>query len=259
MEIDVEDSEIHVAYRLGQLKKPGKVSSSEKPRNMLIRATFPLKERIFENIKNIKDKTNDKGEKFYINKQLPELWIEKNRLAREKMKQIKEQIAHLPVNERPKLEIKDKTVLQDGVPIKEHLPCVKTQEMFPEDREIAKMDKINLIPANPRSEKGSEFLAYAAKVDNIVEVRRAYIKLKRLYPSADHISAAYKYHNLTGYQDDGEVGAGHKLLRVINENDSANNLAVFVVRFFGNFHLGPDRFGLICDTANNAIVNCVGK
>ena len=40
-------------------------------------------------------------------------------------------------------------------------------------------------------EKGSQFLAYAAKTKNLMEVRQAYGKVRKLHPISDHIARTF--------------------------------------------------------------------
>ena len=53
------------------------------------------------------------------------------------------------------------------------------------------------------------------------------------------------------YIDDGEHGAGRRLLRYINDTDDA---AVVISRWYGGSHIGYERFELmeklVCDIAN---------
>lgn len=51
------------------------------------------------------------------------------------------------------------------------------------------------------------------------------------------------------YDDDGETGAGKKLLELIKNNLNVNNIAVMVSRWYGGINLGPARFKMIKDVA----------
>ena len=72
VEIDVEEHEIYVAHRIGKYSH-----TADGPRLMLARCSTGLKERIFKNVSNLKDKTDHKGKAYYINKQLPDQIMEK--------------------------------------------------------------------------------------------------------------------------------------------------------------------------------------
>ena len=55
-----------------------------------------------------------------------------------------------------------------------------------------------------------------------------------------------------GFSDDGEQGASHKLLKLLQEK-SESNVMVIVTWVYGNKHLGPKRFDFIKDNANEAL------
>ena len=52
--------------------------------------------------------------------------------------------------------------------------------------------------------------------------------------------AVYTNKTALGYRDDGEYGAGYRLLKVL-QDAHLNNIAVFLIRHYGGQHLGPDR------------------
>lgn len=54
-------------------------------------------------------------------------------------------------------------------------------------------------------------------------------------------------------EDDGETGAGAKVLNLLELMD-AENVMVVVTRWYGGIHLGPDRFKHILGLARKAIV-----
>ncbi|EFO12750.1 hypothetical protein LOAG_15784, partial [Loa loa] len=54
--------------------------------------------------------------------------------------------------------------------------------------------------------------------------------------------------------DDGEVGAGAKLLNLL-ELMKAKNVLVIITRWYGGIHLGPDRFRHICNLARQILVD----
>ena len=259
----MDEGKIYVAHRVGQWRENMKFA-----RKVVVRLKYQLKERIFENIKNLKDKTNSDGKKYYINKQLPEYMVAKNRVIKEQIAIQKSKDRALPVKQRSEIKVKDKVVFIDGDPVSPALPPVQIEEMFPEEHEMEKQNKIKLTAADPITVQNSSFMAYACRASQLIEVKRAYRRIRRLHPGADHIVAAYSIKSHRGYQDDGEHSAGYKLLRYMEgetdqdeegeeeqaeddgfqqqkgrkEKKKTANTAVFVVRLFGGVHLGPDRF-----------------
>ena len=249
IEIDVDNREIQTAYRMGKQASDEKY---RKNRTMLVVCEPDLKERVFKNIKNLKDKKNGKNETYYVNKQLPEALIERNRKNREIIKAVKEKEKALPVDDRTEIELKNKTVFLDGVPAPEYLPKVEIEEMFPTPEEKNKQDKIQLVAANPESKNNSTFMGYATRAGQMADDRRAYRKVKRMHPGVDHVVAVYRIQKHSGYQDDDEIGAGNKLLKALEEKGQ-KNYAVFVVRLHGRINLGPDRFDIIKKVGHDAL------
>ena len=103
------------------------------------------------------------------------------------------------------------------------------------------------------------FIGYCMTVSNLADVRATYTKVKRLHPSALHISCAFRlpgidHSQLRGYEDDGEHRAGRTIYNVLEEQNSFNK-AVYVVRYYGNKHLGEVRFQLIISATRSAMQN----
>ena len=247
VEIDVEDNEIIVAHRIGQYRW-----NATKPRLMLVRCVEQLKERIFKNVKNLKDKKDSTGNPFYVNKQLPDELAEQNRAIRQTIKEQKDKEDGLSAHDKTKIEVKNRKVYFDGEEVIQHLKPVTCVEMFPDKPEREKQEKIKLYSADPHSENNSNFQVYACKAGQIHEVRRAYRKVQRLHPAVDHVVAAYVIRNHKGYQDNREHGAAHKLLKTL-ENEGCNNVAVYVVQSFGGKHMGSRRFEVINECGLQAI------
>ena len=275
LEIDAEEEEIYTAYRVGKLFKEKK-----RPRIVVARLKYRLKERIFDNIKNLKGKTNPGGAKYYINKQLPEQHIERNKRIKEQIREQKDKEKKLPPGDKSTIEVKSKVVLVDSEPFREPLPKLEINDLFSDSAEKDKQAKIQLFAADPITQECSNFMAYAVKVHQLHEVKRAYKKVRALHPVADHVVVAYSIKNHQGFQDDGEVAAGRKILQVMQdyvlgpspdeesdyENDSQQwktpnpvsrdtptNTAVFVVRECGPYQIGAARFACIKKIAKEAI------
>ena len=64
-----------------------------------------------------------------------------------------------------------------------------TQDLFLDDAEKSRLDKV--IMSNTHSEKDTQIVAQAVKATNLVEVRRAYAKVRKTYPLANQIVEAY--------------------------------------------------------------------
>lgn len=88
--------------------------------------------------------------------------------------------------------------------------------------------------------------------EKLNDVHLAYKKLFREFPGADHIAAAFSAEGEEGYQDDSEFGSGYRLLNVIKDAKLLN-VSVFVVRYYGGEHLGPQRFTVMKELAEEAL------
>ena len=100
------------------------------------------------------------------------------------------------------------------------------------------------------------FVGYAVKAETIADVRAAYTKIKRENPNALHIACGYRlpgvdFVALRGVVDDGEHGAGRSIYHVLEDQNIY--MAVYVVRYYGNKHLGPVRFQLIAYAVKTVI------
>ncbi len=54
------------------------------------------------------------------------------------------------------------------------------------------------------------------------------------------------------YEDDGEYGAGRRLLELLRKEDVMNNL-ICITRWYGGKHLGPARFDMLVDNTKKII------
>ena len=245
MSIEVEDGDILVAHRKGTKK-------DDYDRPMLVQCRYELKERIFSNLKNLKDKTNANGDKFSISKQLPESVVEQNRVIREVIKEQKEKDKSLPPAQRSSIEVKNKEVFIDGYQVEKFLLAPQPVEIFVDKMEREKRDKIKFAVSDTSSLNGTELLYFAFKTGQLNEVKRTYRKIRSMHPSADHVIAAYSLKTKSGYQDDDEHGTSSRLLKTMQANKSVNT-AVFVVRYKNGNNLGPTRFEMIEQSAMQAI------
>ena len=203
-------------------------------------------------MKNLKEKTNDEGDKYYVNKQIPEEFVEAGRELREIVRDQKLKDKNLPSKQKSSIEVKQGAVYIDGHKVEKQLLPPQPIELFVDKAEREKMDKIKLSASDTISLNGSDFLGFAYKSWDIPEIKRAYHKLRGLHPSADHITAANNLRNSSAFQDDGEFGAGTKLLQILKD-ERPLNIVVFVVRYHKGEKLGPVRFEHMKQAAEQAI------
>ncbi|XP_048779381.2 uncharacterized protein LOC125682836 [Ostrea edulis] len=128
--------------------------------------------------------------------------------------------------------------------------------------EIENLD-ISDTTTEPTKLKGSEIFATGAKVTSIIEVQNLYKKVcvDPYSAAADHRILIYRFVDSSGkihesYWDDGEHGAGRRLMTYMKTN-KIENLGVVITRWCGPNHIGPDRFRImedhVCEVANTVL------
>ena len=243
-----ENIAIDFAYRLG---KP----NADYNRSVIIRLKHVAdKALIYKHVKNIKKSVNADKEKFYVNDHLPEKLAELQRKLRQKIKRNKELI------DAQQQDIKwSKGNLEvDGV---EYQPKV----VEPTAVDVLKMGKnelqnmlsFKIVEGDFASKKNSKFMGFAARVHKIQDVLLAYKQLKYRFPDATHIMCAYRIMDpdVVHFQDcadDGEFGAGRRILQMMEEQ-SYKNCVAFAVRHHDGPNIGPIRFNMIVDVAKSAL------
>ena len=205
---------------------------------MFVQCIFALKEKVFTNISNLKEKVNDSGAPFYINKQLPKKLAEQSREIRQTINEIKDKESELPAKDKSKIEVKKRVVHVNGNPVKKYLNPPEPKELFPNSDEQSRWDKIKLASSDIHSEKGSVFQAFACKLSHFQDVKRAYNKVCSHQPSATHVIGVYYLKNNSGFQDDDKFGSGYKVLQQMKDHNNINT-AVFISGVFGGIKLGP--------------------
>ena len=135
---------------------------------MVVRCHPELKQLILRNVRNLKGKKNGKDQFYYVNKQLPEALMEKEREIRHYIKELKQKEESLPKDKKTKIEVRN------GQLKKVELPMVL--QLFPDDKEKSAIDKIKLVQSNSHSERGTQIISQAVSAKNLTEVRRAYVK-----------------------------------------------------------------------------------
>lgn len=115
---------------------------------------------------------------------------------------------------------------------------------------------MRLINSTETLVKKSKFKAYYYFIDNIGDIEKIMINLKKENKKANHFSYAYKINNLVKKSDDKEPKntAGNPILNII-EKKELNNVLIVVVRYFGGIKLGT---GGLCRAYGNS-ANIVTK
>jgi len=111
---------------------------------------------------------------------------------------------------------------------------------------------LNIMHGDITTQKRSKFQAHVARIEKEEQVKEVMSLLckKNKIAKATHNIYAFRILNhdsevqIQGKNDDGESGAGAKLLELL-ERENYSNVIVVVTRWFGGVKLGHDRFRLI--------------
>ena len=215
LDIECNCDNIWAAYRIGP--------EDEKIGRMMVTRFHPrLKEKVLANSKKLKDAENPKGEPIYINQMAPESATAERKELSHMISKIKKGNSTKAPGDKTKYQVRNKQLIVDDVPVKKQVEFPTVAEIFAEEAEMDKMEKIKLWFSDPLEEKGSIFTAVAAKTSSIIEVKRAYKKVRRLYSSATHIVLAYDCQKKQGCWDDNEYSAGLQVQKVLEQSNAMN-------------------------------------
>lgn len=152
------------------------------------------------------------------------------------------------------------TLYINGERYVEKLPCPGSKELLylsDAERKEALQTKFT---ESTVTEGGCTFIARSASAHSLNDVRALYkaVLLNANNLSASHNIAAYRLYTplgaktTAGYNDDGDFGMG-RAARDILQKENAQNIAVFVTRFYGGDHLGPKRFRVVQDLVKSVL------
>ena len=120
-------------------------------------------------------------------------------------------------------------------------------------------DNFQIYQSSVKAEKGSFFQAFCKQVNNQIEVDEFFANILNSsdkIQAATHKIVAYKFNSVNTYpmnsNDDGEIGAGEKILDLIN-SEKLCNVAIIVCRWFGNEFIFHRRFELIIECSKEAL------
>ena len=235
---DADSSMLDRAHRMG-------TKTGDKPRNIVVKlASSKSKDKIFKNVKNLAGK-----KQYSIQEQLPQEIQERRNRLWPKFKEAKEK-------SKSDKSVKVKWV-SDKLQINGKLFSAKDdiQHINPIEHHS---ENVRIAHSKEVSDQGSTFQGHAARLfrgDSVAGV------LANLY--ANH-SIANAHHNIYAYRlsegngikescsDDGEHGAGKRLLGIL-QDDNATDIVVVCTRWFGGHHIGPKRFDHIKECAKEAL------
>lgn len=242
---DIRDKDLLSVFRLGQ-------PNSNKARAIVAHCTPELRRYIMINAPILKHRRNSNGEKFYINQQLPEAISEKNREIRQTIKDRRGLEENLPQDAKSKFLVKKDKLYVNGQLMRKKIVPPKVQDLFPDEKEQEAISAIKMRFFHTTPEAGSQFKVAVLKTESFNILNKAYVKLFQNYPTADHIAVAAMIKGEEAFQDNSEFGSGFRMLRSIKQA-KMENIAVFLIRYYGGSNLGPRRFTIITDLVNAAL------
>jgi hypothetical protein len=216
----------------------------QKPRPIIAKLmNSSSKDMIFKHVKNLKGKNQ-----YVVQEQLPAEVSERRKRLWSKYKEAKENSANkvhwsldkLVVNGSVLTANDDRSIITDEDAVHREIYTTHTMHSVTE---------------------GSTFIGHAAKIDNKSDVPTVLAGLLKdpMIGRATHNIYAFRFDDLTkphginqGFSDDGEHGAGFKLLKLLQDNEHTNVMVV-VTRHYGNKNLGPKRFECIKNSATEAL------
>lgn len=208
---------------------------------------------IFDHVKNLKGKKIN-GVQCFVSSQLPEAANENKRYINNTLFHNKKQ----PASKKLPLTVKFGQLHYKGKPMEKKVRPPSPFDMLSLlDPEIDALNDLKFSKGVPEEEHESMFHSYAISVTNHTEVNRAYKSLRLRHGQATHVSCAYKLRSVAppyneGGCDDDEHGAVRNMLPLLQDNNM-ENVAVFVIRYFGGIKLGPKRFDIIRKVAASAL------
>ena len=221
------------AHRLG-----GKQHSHARP--VIAKcATSLTKEIILSNSRNLA------GTSFGVSEQVPQEVNERRAHLIPKFKQAKQ--AH----QKPKWS-SDKLIV-NGQAYSQPKDLTEFSHSVP-----TPINEITIHHSEVKLEQGSSFQGHSA---NIEDTSQAIPTLHNLFTNhavakATHNMYAYRIKNkdiiVENCCDDGEFGAGKRLLNLMRQQNCTNKM-IMVTRWYGGRHIGPKRFECILRAASDAI------
>ena len=126
------------------------------------------------------------------------------------------------------------------------------------------LDNVPIVKGKIRLLDNSRFQAFCADVKSLSEINQVAEKIRSSEEGklCTHLMLAYRLSSTHGNitescVDDGELGAGAKLLRVLQDN-KLSDVVVLVARWYGGRHLHAKRFEIIREEAHK-ILSQAGK
>ena len=245
-----EDIPVLNAYRLGE-------KTDDNTRPIQVKLSDPgHKGLLFKYVSNIQNKVNEKEQKFTLGDQVTGERADTQRWHRDTRKQNKK----LTMAEKLKISVKKGNLFINNERFEMQVQCPRRSEFI--NVPLQRLEKYNHCMTTKLTEgeaiqvDDSKFIGYSAEILEIQDVVELYETLRFHHLDAKHIVCAYRlpgrqFPQLQAYKDDGETGAGRRLLYLMRDADIMNRV-IFVVRYYKH-HIGAKRFIAYKNAASSAI------
>ena len=160
---------------------------------MVVKCKDSLKKRVFQYTKNLKGKTNELDKSYYVEQQQPKEWNAEWKDLNAAIGKIKDQNSKIQESENKiQYHVKKRQLyMNNELQRKRILPPQFSDMVKMTEIEKAEVVALPIMEEVLQEEKGNIFRARACKVTSLSDIRKYYLKMKLLYPEADHIIAAY--------------------------------------------------------------------
>ena len=147
------------------------------------------------------------------------------------------------------MSVKNKKLMINNAPYKKQAPAPRMCDMLTiSDDKRESIQTAELASTTEYKEKGNRFFFYAIETCNIQEVRAVHKHLRIKHLDATHVAVAYNLASVSpefqDYDDNGETGAGSRMLKKLQDMDKPNT-AVYLGRYRSGQNLGKRRFEII--------------
>lgn len=189
---------------------------------------------------------------FYITPQQPPALVSARNKLFDKSDSLKKQNISVKIS-------RNSIVLPNGSKYSEEVPLLSNAAVLKIDQtESDQLDDIVTMNTEPIQKNESEFYATGTKVGSVNQAQNFYKKvcIDPYVASVDSRILIYRFMEqgklIENYHDDGEHGAGRRLLKYMRENQIMD-VAIVVTRWMGE-QIGPQRFtimeGIVNEVAN---------
>ena len=262
MGLKIQPKDIYDAFRLkGTISVYIRGVKVWLPPQMFVRCAPPLAREIDRNKRILDKKTDPTDGHFYkVRIQTPDAYAAAKTHYNDIVQEVMTTNEGKPQEERTTFTFRGTELLLNDIPVTEPvLPPPRTAILnIPEDKQRA-MDEIPLVQLSEARAKRSGFYGYAVRAYTTDYINLAYLKMRQMHPTANHIMAAYRLETpetvddgIHGSCNDGKSHSDVKLSEALAKT-SMTGVVVFVVRYYGGIQLRGLRLKLIVDCAKNAL------